>query len=111
MRGRYNNFELCCALKPFISEFLLLSENKIDKLFYFDSDILVFDALTGAIDLLNSHAVLITPHLLQPIKDDGFFPKEESIIFYLIQCIIASVLSPTFLCSLPMRTCMKDTIS
>ncbi len=80
MRGRYNNFELCCALKPYLSEFLLLRENKIDKLFYFDSDILVFDTLTDAIDLLNSHAVLITPHLLQPIKDDGFFPKEESIM-------------------------------
>src|SRR5262245_47964413 len=44
MLGRYNNFEMCNALKPFLLQHLFThTEHK--KLCYFDSDIFIFASL------------------------------------------------------------------
>lgn len=80
LRERYNDFELCCALKPYIAEYILKNEKKVDAVFYFDSDILVFNSFEFSEEALSRYPILITPHILESIKEDDFFPKEENII-------------------------------
>ena len=63
MNGRYNVFELSCALKPFVSEYLLHTHPDCETIFYFDSDILLFGPLTLAETVLQTHSLVLTPHL------------------------------------------------
>src|ERR1051325_3579755 len=63
MKNRYNVFELCNGLKPFLLRHVLASSSQ-SKLCYFDSDIFIFDSLDDAIwDPLDSCSILLTPHL------------------------------------------------
>jgi hypothetical protein len=65
MRSRYNTFELCNALKPFLLQHLM-SHTEYRKFCYFDSDIYIFSPLQGDVwDELDSCAVLLTPHLCE----------------------------------------------
>jgi GT2 family glycosyltransferase/glycosyltransferase involved in cell wall biosynthesis len=77
MSVRYDVTELCCALKPAILRHLL---DRGETVVYLDSDVRVFapfDGLTGA---LAEHPFLLTPHLLEPLPDDGHEPSELGIL-------------------------------
>lgn len=63
MNSRYNMFELSCALKPYVAEYLLHAYQDCDQLFYFDSDILVFNPLVKAETILQDHCMVLTPHV------------------------------------------------
>ena len=80
MRKQYNNFELCCALKPLIADKLFKEKKEIDILFYLDTDILVFNSFFEAEELLLSNDIIITPHIVSPIGEDDMFPNEHVIL-------------------------------
>lgn len=63
MSIRYDIFELSCALKPFAADYIFRTIPSCDFLFYFDADIMVFNSLQNAEELLSDHSILITPHL------------------------------------------------
>lgn len=65
MRGRYNQFELSCALKPFVS-LQLIERYFPEVLIYLDSDILVFGDFLELEKFKDSHAFALTPHCLSP---------------------------------------------
>ncbi len=73
MNSRYNIFELSCALKPFVSNYLFRTNETCEMLFYFDSDILLYDSLHEAEAILNTHSIVLTPHFSTPL------PYETSI--------------------------------
>lgn len=75
---KYNVLELCTAVKPFYLE-KLLAEHKLDKLFYFDPDIMVFDELSPLVEALDRSSIILTPHLLAPLSD-GKRPGEREIM-------------------------------
>lgn len=77
MNNRYDIFELSCALKPFVMEYMLKHEEHADIVYYFDSDILVFNSLEESNRLLQSFPLVLTPHIYSPIADDSLFPNEE----------------------------------
>lgn len=59
---RYNLFELCNALKPFLLEYLLKTYD-YEKLCYFDGDIYIYDSLNQEVwDKLDEFAIVLTPH-------------------------------------------------
>ncbi|MEJ7610691.1 MAG: hypothetical protein WKF88_05865 [Ferruginibacter sp.] len=64
MNERYDIFELCCALKPFAADYLFKTYPACRLVFYFDTDILVFNNLSEAEFILADHPVLITPHIM-----------------------------------------------
>jgi hypothetical protein len=70
---QYTAFELNCAAKPFLLAYLLHREH-IPRVVYLDSDILVYRELHEAIQLLEEHSVLLTPHLVRDVRDDGKKP-------------------------------------
>src|ERR1700712_3341098 len=51
---KYNLLELCTAVKPYYLE-KLLTEHKLDKLFYFDPDTMVFDDLSPLAEALEGN--------------------------------------------------------
>ena len=64
MRARYNMFEFCNALKPFLLKHLF-ETTAHDRLCYYDGDIFFFGSSQAAVwDELRSCAILLTPHLV-----------------------------------------------
>ena len=66
MNAKYSIFELTCALKPFVAEYLFNKYPQSSIVFYFDSDILVFNPLTVAETVLEHHSIALTPHISKP---------------------------------------------
>lgn len=57
--------EACTAVKARALQHIL-SDPDAEKVLYFDPDIAVFNPMDPVIDLLDSHAIILTPHQLDP---------------------------------------------
>jgi hypothetical protein len=64
---KYDILELNTNVKPTFAKRLL---GQYEKVIYLDPDIYVYDRLQRILDLLDKHAVVLTPHITEPIDDD-----------------------------------------
>lgn len=64
---KYDILELNTNVKPTFAKHLL---RRHDKVIYLDPDIFVYSSLKPVLDLLEDHAVVLTPHITEPINDD-----------------------------------------
>jgi hypothetical protein len=69
MAFKYDILELNTNVKPTFLKALLARD--IDQVIYLDPDILVYRALDSAFGALIEHSIVLTPHVLSPIGDDG----------------------------------------
>ena len=69
LAGIYDVTELATAVKPQLL-LRLLDEGK-DSVVYLDPDIRIFDSLDEVPSLAARHAIVLTPHTLQPFPRDG----------------------------------------
>jgi GT2 family glycosyltransferase len=76
---KYSPTELCCALKPTLMK-LLCSKYGEEQVVYLDSDILITSRLDALTRCLPNSDIVLTPHLLEPIPDDGMLPGEKEIL-------------------------------
>jgi glycosyltransferase involved in cell wall biosynthesis len=76
---KYNILELNTAVKPYFLEYLF-DTYKLKKLCYFDTDILILQPVTPLFDLLEKYSIVLTPHIISPIEEDGLKPSELTII-------------------------------
>ncbi len=74
----YTVIELNTAAKPYFLKALLDRKN-CEKVIYLDPDIKVFQPLDPILDNLNKYAVVVTPHIDQPIEDP-YKPSEMDIL-------------------------------
>ncbi|OGW79183.1 MAG: hypothetical protein A2Z83_04375, partial [Omnitrophica bacterium GWA2_52_8] len=74
---KYNTLELNTAVKPYFFDHLFRSLS-LQKLVYFDPDIIFFDKTSRIFDLLNRHSLVLTPHITQPYQDAAW-PDELQI--------------------------------
>lgn len=80
MNGRYTLFQLSCALKPFIAEWLLQEYPSCNRLFYFDSDIALYGALSEAETILENHCLVLTPHVSEALPfEAGTFTELDTL--------------------------------
>jgi hypothetical protein len=75
---RYNILELNTNVKPSFMA-MLLSQKGVEKLLYFDPDILICNSLAMLFELLDDVSILLTPHCTSPINDD-FRPNEQDFL-------------------------------
>ena len=73
---KYDVFEMCGLIRPYLAEFLFNRYEDLQKLIYIDTDILVFGTFESVIADLETHDIVITPHAFQPFPEDGLYPKE-----------------------------------
>jgi hypothetical protein len=64
MSFKYDLTEFCTAIKPFAFNYLL-NEINIEKVIYFDPDILVFSTFSFLFEILDSYSIIITPHITE----------------------------------------------
>ena len=79
MLARYNVFELNCALKCFFAA-AALEKMGADRIIFLDSDMLVYDSLQYIENLLESHPVLLTPHIWTAFPIDNKRPFEREML-------------------------------
>jgi len=63
MAFKYTITEFCTSIKPFCFSFFF-GQNDVEKVIYFDPDILVFSSLEIIWNTLNNKFAVITPHVL-----------------------------------------------
>lgn len=73
---KYDILELNTNVKPTFAKHLLKQHEKV---IYLDPDIFVYDSLQPILDLLDRHAVVLTPHITEPIND-GKLPGEPEFL-------------------------------
>jgi len=79
LTDQYDPFELSCALKAYYGDFILKKYNP-GILFYFDTDICIYDSLNFLEKSLNEFSILITPHYSSPLPADGKYPRERDVL-------------------------------
>ncbi|MEP7012237.1 MAG: glycosyltransferase [Acidobacteriota bacterium] len=75
---RYDILELNTAVKPFLLEHLRVKYG-LDRIFYFDPDILMLDSVAPLERLLDKHPAVLIPHITRGL-DDGLIPPERMIL-------------------------------
>ena len=76
---KYTVLEASTAVKPYLLNHLF-REHGIQKLLYIDPDILILNSLSRLSEYLDSSDILLTPHLLEPIPNDGRRQTEHDIL-------------------------------
>ena len=74
----YDVTELSTAVKPLLLR-RLLAEGAPSVL-YFDPDIQVFDSVESLWQLATERGIVLTPHILSPIPDDGFEVSDLAVL-------------------------------
>ncbi len=77
---KYNITEANTAVKPFFIRQYLMDKLEAEKIFYIDPDICFFGSMKKAIESLDKNDMVLTPHILSPMPDDGADPNEISIM-------------------------------
>lgn len=76
MAFKYDIMELNTAVKPFFMSWLL--QKGCQKVIYFDPDIMLFGKLVPILESLETHSIVITPHITNPIPyNDKCIPGER----------------------------------
>ena len=74
----YDVTELATAVKPALLD--LLRRRHGGAVAYIDPDIEMFGRLDRVAELAASHPIVLTPHMLDPVDDDGRRPSEHDIL-------------------------------
>lgn len=82
MTDNYNIIELNTSVKPYYFQYFLNNYPDAEIVIYFDPDIKVFDNLGSIEEELAGKSILLTPHILSPIADDGKVPDEAIFLNY-----------------------------
>jgi hypothetical protein len=64
----YRPFELCCALRGLLHEYMMKEVNA-PKWFFFDADIMIFNSLESIWRQLDAASILLCPHFSNPVPD------------------------------------------
>lgn len=76
--AKYNLLELNSNLKPFLFQYLLRKYPEATAIYYFDADTVLYHDLSHTDALLGQWDIIITPHFLSPLPDDGLEPFENA---------------------------------
>ncbi len=76
---KYSILELNTAVKPFLLEYLL-TRKKLERVAYLDPDILFFAPLVRVGKALVDENIVLIPHILSPMPDDGRLPNETDFL-------------------------------
>lgn len=75
--SKFDIVELNTALKPSFFKFLQKKHPEATNIFYFDPDIKIFESLANLERELETHDIVLTPHIVSPIPMDGKTPFEN----------------------------------
>jgi len=78
LRRKYNDFEYCNAIKPFLCSWLFEQFKAVEYIVYLDSDLVFYNPIELE-EALNHHIAVITPHTLSEFPIDHCLTSELDI--------------------------------
>ena len=75
---QYTAFELVCACKAYAMA--ALRERGHDRIVYLDADMWIYGDFNQVWKALDSHSILLSPHLIRSLPDDGKNPQETEFL-------------------------------
>ncbi|MBD2451083.1 hypothetical protein H6G76_28925 [Nostoc sp. FACHB-152] len=75
----YTAFELCCALRGVLHQFIY-ENNLADLWLFLDSDILIYNSLEEIFQQLETTSILLNPHLVAPINNPNYDALEVRLL-------------------------------
>jgi hypothetical protein len=75
LRLKYDDFEFCNSLKPYLSKWLFENHHSAETIVYIDSD-LEFYSKIDDLSEIGKGDIIITPHSIHPIPLDNLIPSE-----------------------------------
>jgi hypothetical protein len=75
----YTPFELCCALRGILHEYMY-QKNIARSWLFLDSDISIYSSLQGIFNQLEKTSILLNPHLLNPVNQPYVYDIEVSVL-------------------------------
>lgn len=75
----YTAFELCCALRGMLHEYMY-DKNIADSWLFLDSDILTYSSLQEIFNQLEKTSILLNPHLLNPVNQPYVYDVEVGVL-------------------------------
>lgn len=79
---KYNIIELNTCVKASVFKYLFSLYENLDYTFYFDPDIMLFNSIKSLEAEFIENDILLTPHIVSPIKLDNFMPSENTFLNY-----------------------------
>jgi len=79
LRSKYNNFEFCNAIKPYLGCWLFEQYKETDSITYLDSDLVFYNEFTLENELAK-YEIIITPHSLSKFPLDNHLTSELDIL-------------------------------
>ncbi|MBN1981724.1 MAG: hypothetical protein JW795_09345 [Chitinivibrionales bacterium] len=76
---KYNILELNTAIKPFCFDYLF-TRKEFSQVLYLDPDMKIFSSLDMIFQLLESHLIVLTPHITNPLPSDKKLGREINLI-------------------------------
>ncbi len=73
---QYTPFELACALKPHVVDHLIRNRG-CQQVVYLDGDMKLYGPLSPVWRALEKDSIVLTPHLLRPLPNNGVRPYES----------------------------------
>lgn len=79
---KYDIIELNTSIKPSFFKYFISKYENLETIIYFDPDIQIFNNLFLIEKYLEDDDILLTPHILNPIGVDDYYPSENSFLNY-----------------------------
>lgn len=77
---RYDVLELSTAVKPWLLRFMLEHHDDGRGIAYFDPDIRIHSRMVELESMLETHPIVLTPHLTEAMPRDGKVPNEQALL-------------------------------
>jgi len=77
---KYNIIEFNTAVKPLVFQHFIAKDEKDSIFIYFDPDICIYNKLDPIIESLDTQQIVLTPHILSPIVEDGCYPDDNAVL-------------------------------
>ena len=75
----YTPFELCCALRGMLHEYMF-EQTSAQSWLFLDSDIMVFNSLDSVFEQLEQTSILLNPHCTTPVNRKYVEPHERDLL-------------------------------
>lgn len=79
LRSKYNNFEFCNAIKPYLCCWLFENFKETEKIIYLDSDLVFYNDVECDVEM-SKHEIIITPHAAREFPADNHLTSELNIL-------------------------------
>lgn len=80
--AKYDIVEFNTCVKPSFFKYIIEQNKDVEYIYYIDPDICFYNSIDPINTILQTHSIVLTPHITSAIKTDLFLPNEQLFLNY-----------------------------